>query len=840
MPIFRGSGSLEITVAALLLASAFSGCAKDRTVPLRSSAAGHSGGHGAGAGAAGKATHSAGKAGTGGDAGEGGATNGDTGGSGPSRSGSGGTTNHPGSGGNDTGGSAPTSGGSGGTHQGATGGAAGAGDESGAGDEGGAPNGGVPAETGGSAGAGAAAGTLGVGAGGANAGSGGQGGASCASAPVTLASSAQAWALAVRNGSVYYTTHRANGTIESVSVAGGSVSTLESGELYPHDIAVNDDHVFWATVGDEPGYLFQASLAGDNRRQIATPPDDDFAGIFNLSADATNVYYTTDFNDAMELPIVGPSDPLPATVELSGGPYDSMIVEMALFGGDLYWTNHGVGTFEPWSSETASIDRVNVAGVPAPYPLVNRLDYPQFAIAVDQDGVFWNDGTSIYRTARSGGAYADEVTLLPAAPDVSPVVGMVSDGAHLFFADRYALYRVPVAGGSAELMTDGWSRITRLAQDDANIYFTDPNLGAVVKIAKCASSAPSGGSLAESSGGSAGQGGTAGLGGAPGSGGSPAGSGGQGGVTTTGSGGAAGASGAVPFVPATNGYGLALDESYLYFSEYGTSGGIYRVLLAGGTPEAIAPNEKNAYDIAVDATNVYYSLNDTNAGHLAMVPKAGGARTPLATGINQYGTGRVASDGAFAYYVTGFNFVFRVSTTGNGTPSMVAAGPYNSTAVDLALANGRVFWINDGTFNDDYSAKLPGTGYIGEAAASGSADVGHDAVFPGLDSPVYRIATDSTNVYFIAGTTLYRRGLLGGGVTPIGTTPPASGIIQDLISDGTSLYFADNTGVYRIPVGGGATETLATGFSALRTLAADATFVYFTDQLGTSIMKLSK
>ena len=143
-------------------------------------------------------------------------------------------------------------------------------------------------------------------------------------------------------------------------------------------------------------------------------------------------------------------------------------------------------------------------------------------------------------------------------------------------------------------------------------------------------------------------------------------------------------------------------------------------------------------------------------------------------------------------------------------------------------------------FNDDYSAKLPGTGYIGEAAASGSADVGHDAVFPGLDSPVYRIATDSTNVYFIAGTTLYRRGLLGGGVTPIGTTPPASGIIQDLISDGTSLYFADNTGVYRIPVGGGATETLATGFSALRTLAADATFVYFTDQLGTSIMKLSK
>jgi hypothetical protein len=247
----------------------------------------------------------------------------------------------------------------------------------------------------------------------------------------------------------------------------------------------------------------------------------------------------------------------------------------------------------------------------------------------------------------------------------------------------------------------------------------------------------------------------------------------------------------------------------------------------------------NGHDIAVDDTNVYVCRADTGVGSLVKVPKTGGALTLLANGVAQYGVGRVTTQGGFAYYVTGFNALYRVFT-GGGTPTIFAAGPYGSNVTDLAVDDGEIFFLNDGTYNANFTMKLPGTGYVGRAPISGSTTLGHTALKRGLDYPQYRIAIDDTYVFFIDDTTLYRTSRRGGPTIELSPIAPASGLIVDLLSDGQNVYFADVHGVYRLPVGGGSVETLTYGWSGVRTIAVNATDLYFTDNTSGAVLKRPK
>jgi hypothetical protein len=66
---------------------------------------------------------------------------------------------------------------------------------------------------------------------------------------------------------------------------------------------------------------------------------------------------------------------------------------------------------------------------------------------------------------------------------VSPIVDLVSDGSHLYFADAHNVYRVAVSGGTPDLVSWGWSGIQQLAVNANAVYFTDGVAG-VVKLAK--------------------------------------------------------------------------------------------------------------------------------------------------------------------------------------------------------------------------------------------------------------------------------------------------------------------------------------------------------------------
>jgi hypothetical protein len=675
----------------------------------------------------------------------------------------------------------------------------------------------------------------------ATAGAGGQAPVQCPASSI-IAQSSKAWAIALDGGYVYWTTRSAAGQVLRAPVAGGPSETVASGQSFPYEVAAAGGQAFWATLGTEPGHLYQGPVTGGAQQQLSTGV---FNGIYSLWADQNFVYYITNLNEVTRVPVGGGTP-----ITLSAGLFNTIDVDLALQGSNLYWTNNGVNMFAATEPETAGVFGVDVAGATAAAPLVSRLNYPQFEVAADNEHVFWSDGTAIYSTSKIGGAFATVTPLVPALPDVSPIVDLVSDGTHLFYSDGQRVYRVSVSGGTPEVVSAGWNRIMRLAVDDTSLYFTDYVAGVVVKLPTCT------GALTQQELGDSSQGGGGGTAGGTGgtAGGTGGTAGGTGGTAGGSTGGTAGAGGSATCDPIANPhgcpaptvamstshpYGLALDADHLYYSTLDASGSVMRIPLGGSVAEPIATGEASPFDIAVDDTNVYWCLADQPSGHVVMAPKAGGMRQQLAVGDAFPGVGRVTSDGTYAYYVGSFNVIYRVAVAG-GPSAYVAAGPDNSIVNDVALYDGELFWANDGIYNSTFSAKLPGTGYVGRAPVTGSSNLGRTTLKGGLDSPVWRTAVDGDHVFAIDGSFIYRGDRQGGGMTAIAPSTPATGQIYDMLSDGVYVYFVDSHAVYRLPVAGGTVETLSGGWTSLRSIAVNATDLYFTDLVGGVIMRRPK
>jgi hypothetical protein len=263
---------------------------------------------------------------------------------------------------------------------------------------------------------------------------------------------------------------------------------------------------------------------------------------------------------------------------------------------------------------------------------------------------------------------------------------------------------------------------------------------------------------------------------------------------------------------------IAVDATSVYWTidDY-TVGAVMKAPLGGGSASVLASGQQNPETIAVDATSVYWGT--LNSGTVMKVPTTGGPVVTLASG--QGAVGALVIDATSVYYAT-TSSVMKVGLNG-GTPVMLASG--QNGLRKLAVDGANVYWTTFGT-STVMKVALNG-GAVTTVATGQSYDDG--------------IASDGTSLYWVNsnGNAVVKALIAGGAPTQLATT--GTGPLGILV-DGTSVYFSASLSgtVSKVGLNGGAVTTLASGQGNPGILAQDATSIYWTNGQAGTVMKTSK
>jgi hypothetical protein len=140
-------------------------------------------------------------------------------------------------------------------------------------------------------------------------------------------------------------------------------------------------------------------------------------------------------------------------------------------------------------------------------------------------------------------------------------------------------------------------------------------------------------------------------------------------------------------------YAIATDGANVYWSD--SAGGVYKCASSGCTTpvQLSAPTGQPSYGIALDATNVYFTVGaGSGGGGIWRVPKAAGPASQMALASAPYG---LACDAvtSFVYWTdTENSTVMKMTTVDGGSPVTVASGQNNPT--EIVLDSTYVYWTN--------------------------------------------------------------------------------------------------------------------------------------------------
>ncbi|HEY5243355.1 MAG TPA: hypothetical protein VIJ22_17865, partial [Polyangiaceae bacterium] len=264
-----------------------------------------------------------------------------------------------------------------------------------------------------------------------------------------------------------------------------------------------------------------------------------------------------------------------------------------------------------------------------------------------------------------------------------------------------------------------------------------------------------------------------------------------------------------------NAYAIAADDVNVYWTTNGTSGAILQAPVGGGGAKVIVSGSGDApAGIAIDANNVYWA-NEVEGGGIESIPIGGG--TPKVIASNLSVPVALTVVGSTIYFtldsfqsMTG-GAVLSVDVSG-GVPVTLATNQTLSQTSSIAVGGGTVFW----------------TGYsdlLSSPVASPSPTSFAPQVYP------YAVAADAKNVYWTSG-------LSSGAVMqePLGGGPPitlasAQYYPNAIAVDASNVYWTSGQGgagtVMKVPIGGGAAVALATGQAYPAGIALNSTTVFW-------------
>jgi hypothetical protein len=232
-----------------------------------------------------------------------------------------------------------------------------------------------------------------------------------------------------------------------------------------------------------------------------------------------------------------------------------------------------------------------------------------------------------------------------------------------------------------------------------------------------------------------------------------------------------------------------------------------------GTLVTLATSKSVAYQIAVDATSVYWVDPGTNGGSgdgaLMKVTHDGSGLTTLVPNLN-WGGG-IAVDATSVYW-TSSGGLYKVPL-GGGTPVLLSPDFTND---NITVGPAGVY----GTNGDD----APVSTLLGGGTTT--------VLGQGTGQNTYGVAVDAKNLYwtnFDDPGLVAQVSLAGGPTTSLATGHVAEGIAVDA----SSVYWVDAGGIgpgalMKVPIGGGTPKTLASGLNGPTSLAIDATYAYIT------------
>jgi hypothetical protein len=301
-----------------------------------------------------------------------------------------------------------------------------------------------------------------------------------------------------------------------------------------------------------------------------------------------------------------------------------------------------------------------------------------------------NNCGSCTTSCNAGCQSARCITELAEDPDGPGALAV--DATHVYWlTNKGDLKSIPLAGGSVTTLTSDANTGGAIAVDTTSVYFDSDSLNTIAKIPK------------------------------------------QGGSPSTFFPGAAETQMAWPTI--------LVESNEVYWSTGSISGSVLASPTSGGSVSTIVSGEPVVDGLAVDETNVYFSIQEgtvsavSNDGFILSVPRAGGALVTLTA--TDFFTTVMAVQGGTLYWADDHGDFFTLPITG-GTPSTFV-GP--------------------------------------EAAAA--------------------IATDSANLYWVdlITTAVERIGLTGGAVTPLAPTTASPVAI---VVDDTSVYWTQDHAVMKV------------------------------------------